>query len=54
MKNEQWNAVDEYIEQTIIGSDDALQAALDTSAAAGLPAIAVSPAQGKLLHLIAR
>jgi len=54
MKNEQWNAVDDYIERTIIGSDDALQAALDSSAAAGLPAIAVSPAQGKLLHLIAR
>jgi predicted O-methyltransferase YrrM len=54
MKNEQWNAVDEYIERTIIGSDDALQAALDSSASAGLPAIAVSPAQGKLLHLIAR
>ncbi len=54
MKNDQWNVVDEYIEETIVGGDDALQAALDTSAAEGLPAIAVSPAQGKFLNLIAR
>ena len=54
MKNDQWNEVDDYIEETIIGSDDALQAALDTSAAEGLPAIAVSAAQGKFLNLIAR
>jgi predicted O-methyltransferase YrrM len=54
MKNDQWNEVDEYIEETIIGSDDALQAALDTSVAEGLPAIAVSAPQGKFLNLIAR
>ncbi|HEY2325306.1 MAG TPA: O-methyltransferase [Thermoanaerobaculia bacterium] len=54
MKNDQWNQVDEYIEETIVGSDDALQAALDTSAAEGLPAIAVSAAQGKFLNLLAR
>src|SRR6476661_2862725 len=54
MKNDQWNDVDAYIEETIVGSDDALQAALDTSVAEGLPAIAVSPAQGKFLNLIAR
>jgi predicted O-methyltransferase YrrM len=34
--------------------DPALAAALDASAAAGLPAINVSPNQGKLLHLLAR
>jgi predicted O-methyltransferase YrrM len=54
MKNDQWSQVDDYIEETIIGSDDALQASLDTSAAEGLPAIAVSAAQGKFLHLLAR
>ncbi|HEY2091870.1 MAG TPA: O-methyltransferase [Thermoanaerobaculia bacterium] len=54
MKNDQWNQVDDYIEETIIGSDDALQAALDTSSAEGLPAIAVSAAQGKFLNLLAR
>lgn len=54
MKNDQWNEVDEYIEETIVGSDDVLQAALDTSVAEGLPAIAVSAAQGKFLNLVAR
>ena len=54
MKNDQWNEVDAYIEETLVGDDDALQAALDSSAAEGLPAIAVSPAQGKFLNLVAR
>ena len=54
MINDQWNAVDHYIEAQIVGSDDALDAALHGSTSAGLPAIAVSPAQGKLLHLLAR
>ena len=36
------------------GGIDALDAAIRDSAAAGLPAIQVSPAQGKLLHLIAK
>jgi hypothetical protein len=45
MINDQWNAVDHYIEQQIVGSDEALDAALHGSASAGLPAIAVSPAQ---------
>ena len=35
-------------------ADLALEAALAASAAAGLPAINVSPLQGKLLHLLAR
>src|ERR1043166_4410134 len=54
MKNDQWNQVDDYIEETIVGSDDVLQAALETSASEGLPAIAVSAAQGKFLNLLAR
>jgi predicted O-methyltransferase YrrM len=54
MRNDQWNEVDDYIEETIIGSDDALQAALDATAAGGLPPIAVSAAQGKFLYLVAR
>jgi predicted O-methyltransferase YrrM len=49
-----WRAVDQYIEQMVGASDEALTAALAASAAAGLPAINVSPAQGKLLHLLAR
>ena len=54
MAQEQWTAVDSYIEKLFIAPDFALEAALDSSKAAGLPTINVSPAQGKLLHLLAR
>jgi predicted O-methyltransferase YrrM len=54
MTQELWTAVDRYIAETLVKSDDALEAALRDSAAAGLPAINVSPSQGKLLHLLAR
>jgi predicted O-methyltransferase YrrM len=49
-----WEEVDAYVEAKLIARDDALEAALRASAQAGLPAIAVTPAQGKLLHLLAR
>ncbi len=49
-----WNDVDGYIVDRLVPPDDALVAALETNKAAGLPAIDVSPAQGKFLHLIAR
>ena len=51
---EQWTAVDRYVGDLIVGSDAALDAALQSSSEAGLPAINVTPAQGKLLHLLAR
>src|SRR5471030_1116517 len=51
---EQWTAVDHYINARVVQSDAALDAALETSAAAGLPAIAVAPNQGKLLMLLAQ
>ena len=54
MAQEQWTAVDTYIADLFIGTDFALEAALDSSKAAGLPTINVSPAQGKLLNLLAR
>ncbi|WP_128290333.1 O-methyltransferase [Afifella aestuarii] len=54
MTTKEWQAVDSYLEATVVGSDDALRAALAANEAAGLPAIDVSPAQGKLLHLLAR
>ncbi len=54
MSQEMWNAVDGYITDTFIGSDAALESALEDSAAAGLPAISVSPPQGKMLMLLAR
>lgn len=54
MSEETWQAVDAYIEQVVGAGDETLLAALDDSARAGLPKINVSPAQGKLLHLLAR
>lgn len=53
MSAETWTAVDEYIEHHLIGDDPALTAALEASHSAGLPSIAVSPAQGKLLNVLA-
>ena len=53
MSKDQWTLVDRYIEGLFVGADPALEAALEASTAAGLPAIAVSPAQGKLLHILA-
>lgn len=49
-----WKAVDEYLTDRLIEPDKALDAALESSAEAGLPPISVSPAQGKLLHVLAR
>jgi predicted O-methyltransferase YrrM len=49
-----WKAVDDYVAERLIGDDAALEQALRASADAGLPPIAVSPPQGKLLHLLAR
>jgi predicted O-methyltransferase YrrM len=51
---ERWSAVDRYITDRLVGEDPALDAAVKSSAAAGLPPIAVSPPQGKLLQLLAR
>ena len=49
-----WQRVDGYLAELLVGDDPALEAALAANAAAGLPAIDVSPLQGKLLHLLAR
>jgi predicted O-methyltransferase YrrM len=54
VSQQQWAAVDNYITQALLEPDEALDTALAVSAEAGLPAIAVSPAQGKLLNLLAR
>ncbi len=54
MSEQLWAEVDGYIEEQLLEADPALQAALQASADAGLPPIALSPAQGKLLHLLAR
>jgi predicted O-methyltransferase YrrM len=51
---ETWAAVDGYITDLLVPPDAGLDAALEASTAAGLPEINVSPAHGKLLHLLAR
>src|ERR1700730_18367468 len=49
-----WTAVDQYITDMLVTTDAILDAAVEASNAAGLPPIAVTPAQGKLLHLLAQ
>jgi predicted O-methyltransferase YrrM len=51
---ETWNAVDGWFAEILGLDDELLEAALDASNAAGLPAIAVSAPQGRLLYLLAR
>ncbi|HEX5992311.1 MAG TPA: O-methyltransferase [Thermomicrobiales bacterium] len=54
MTEELWTAVDRYFSDLLVSADPALEAALAASASAGLPAINVSPVQGKLLHVLAQ
>ena len=54
MSQDQWTAVDNYINSLVVPSDPALDAAIKASTKAELPAIAVAPNQGKLLHILAR
>jgi predicted O-methyltransferase YrrM len=53
MSEKTWTAVDEYLNDRIVRPDDALNAALAASRTGGLPEIAVSAPQGKLLNLLA-
>src|SRR5680860_686504 len=48
-----WDAIDAFIGDHFLDDDPALQAALATSEAAGMPAIQVAPLQGKLLMMLA-
>ena len=52
MTEDRWTAVDRYIADVVVPSDPALEAALEASANAGLPAINVAPNQGNLLALL--
>ncbi len=54
MTLDQWREVDRYLVDLFVPRDPALDAALESGAAAGLPPHDVSPNQGKLLHLLAR
>jgi predicted O-methyltransferase YrrM len=49
-----WSAVDDFLVAKLVKPDAALNQALADSDRGGLPAINVSPCQGKLLNLIAR
>ncbi|SNX58123.1 predicted O-methyltransferase YrrM [Streptomyces sp. TLI_55] len=49
-----WDAVDTYFATHLAPDDEALEAALRDSEAAGLPPIAVTATQGKLLQLLAQ
>jgi predicted O-methyltransferase YrrM len=49
-----WSAVDRFVVDTLSHSDPVLDAAQRAADTAGLPAISVSAAQGKFLHLLAR
>jgi predicted O-methyltransferase YrrM len=46
--------VDRYLVDTLVGRDDALEAAVAAQRAADMPAIEVAPTGGKLLWLLAR
>jgi len=48
-----WSAVDNYVSHLLAPHDQVLRDALAASAENGLPEIQVSPAQGKLLHVLA-
>jgi predicted O-methyltransferase YrrM len=54
MAEDQWTEVDRYFSDKLLPSDPSLESALETSVAAGLPAISVSPNQGKLLQILAQ
>jgi predicted O-methyltransferase YrrM len=54
VSDELWAEVDGYLVERLVSADPVLEHVLAASAAAGLPRHEVSPAQGKLLHLLAR
>jgi predicted O-methyltransferase YrrM len=54
MSDKTWDNVDSYLEEALGVQDDVLRATVDASDKAGLPAIAVSPLQGKFLFVLAR
>jgi len=54
MSKKTWAAVDDYIVDALFEADPVLDAVLAANHDQGLPAIDVSPAQGKLLSLLAR
>ena len=53
MSDELWAQVDDYLNNTVVQPDESLESALEATADAGMPPIAVSAPQGKLLALLA-
>ncbi|HEY8311566.1 MAG TPA: O-methyltransferase, partial [Gemmatimonadaceae bacterium] len=53
MDQHTWTEVDNYLADLLARSDPVLDSAQATSAAAGMPAISVSPMQGKMLQILA-
>lgn len=51
---ENWAWVDAWLGETLVGADDALEAALKAQRRAGMPDIEVAPLAGKLLSLFVR
>lgn len=54
MAQDQWTAVDDYFTELLVNPNPTLDLVQEACTAAGLPAISVSPPQGKLLNLLAR
>jgi predicted O-methyltransferase YrrM len=53
-ESEKWTEIDAFFSDALIAPDRVLESALESSHAAGLPAINVSPNQGRLLEIFAR
>jgi predicted O-methyltransferase YrrM len=49
-----WKNVDQYLAEKLLAEDSALAQVVERNTSAGLPAIDVSPLQGKFLHLLAK
>ena len=54
MPEQVWADVDDFFISNLLPADDVLRETLETNVAEQLPPIAVTPPQGKLLHLLAR
>jgi predicted O-methyltransferase YrrM len=54
MAEYQWTAVEQYFSKSLLLDDPILESALAVSEQAGLPAINVSPTQGKFLQMLAQ
>jgi predicted O-methyltransferase YrrM len=54
MSQDQWTTVDNYFDGLFVPSDEVLTATMQAITDVGLPAISVSPTQGKLLYLLAK